>query len=57
MRAIVCDRCGKVMLLPDGICWPGESYILTGPKKELNLDLCEKCAEDLVKATRKEEDI
>lgn len=52
MRAIVCDRCGKVMLLPDDRLWTDEGYTLRGMKKELNLDLCEECAEELVKATR-----
>ena len=54
MRAIVCDCCGKTELLGEGPIDIMRSYRLLGPKEELCIDLCEECAENIVKATRKE---
>jgi hypothetical protein len=57
MRAIVCDCCGKVELLDEtGPCVVMTSYRLLGPDESLCIDLCEECAKDIVKATRKEKD-
>jgi hypothetical protein len=55
MRAIVCDCFGKTELLEEGPCDTMTSYRLIGPKEALCIDLCEECAENIVKATRKEE--
>jgi hypothetical protein len=58
MRAIVCDCCGKTELLceeTNPFSEPMHTYHLISPKGKTKLDLCEECAENLVKATRKEE--
>lgn len=54
MKAIVCDKCGSVILLEDGPpAYPAGIYRLTGGDTALNLDLCENCAAELVDACRK----
>ena len=55
MKAIVCDKCGHVMLLED---YPfcdspdGAFTLYSHGKKTVDLDLCEKCAAELVAAVR-----
>lgn len=55
MKAIVCDKCGHVTLLED---YPFSTkakgvYTLYGEgDKGIDLDLCEKCAAELVDAVR-----
>lgn len=56
MKAIVCDKCGKVILLEDDrpYCYPSGIYRLVnerGGAKEL--DLCEDCAGELVEVLRR----
>ena len=55
MKAIVCDKCGKVILLPDDrhtydpencVC---QLYVGGGPV----IDLCKECADELVASVRK----
>ncbi len=53
MKAIVCDCCGKVMLLEGGFRLPATVYTLSKRGRESDLDLCEECAENLTKAIRK----
>ena len=56
MDAIVCDRCGKVHLLEDGYrpVYPENMTKLTGSVggKEVYLDLCADCAENIIGLTR-----
>lgn len=59
MKAIVCDKCGKVVLLaeeiPLGKAEGIHCLILTNDySRERKLDLCEECAEELLSLTRKE---
>ena len=56
MKAIVCDRCGKVTLLEDEFPYryPSGVYRLvhdTGKAKEI--DLCEDCADGLIEVLRR----
>lgn len=56
MKAIVCDKCGKVVLLEDEFPYryPSGIYRLVhdgGEAKEL--DLCETCTNELVDALRR----
>lgn len=58
MKAIVCDKCGKVVLLEDK--YPlGKAegiHCLTlnnDYDRESKLDLCQECAEELMAAVRK----
>jgi hypothetical protein len=53
MKAIVCDCCGKVMLLESQFRWPETVYTLSKGGSESDLDLCKECAENLTKAIRK----
>ena len=56
MRAIVCDCCGKVVLLEDNQFFPDCIHHLSGNVLgRSELDLCTECAEKLVKATRGQE--
>lgn len=54
MRAYVCDKCGKVILLDDGMAISPEGMNrMTGsglPDGEL--DLCDECVAELVEAVR-----
>lgn len=57
MKAIVCDCCGKVILIPDRTNTydnTGVHRLITDSHDECLLDLCDKCAENLMKAVRKE---
>lgn len=58
MNAIVCDKCGKVMLLEDRTCFPYPAYRLLPPDRSgaVALDLCEECAEALVSEVRDKEE-
>ena len=56
MKAIVCDRCGKVTLLEDEFpyLYPSGVYRLVhdaGKAKEI--DLCEDCADGLIEVLRR----
>lgn len=56
MRAIVCDKCGKTMLLEDNTPYsysPVGAYRLVNDKDNVTLDLCEGCANELLEAVRK----
>lgn len=54
MKAMVCDKCGKVVLLPDnpGICPDGISTLYMSHKQQ-EIDLCDECVDELVQALRK----
>lgn len=55
MKAIVCDKCGKVVLLEDNgpYMYPSGVYrLVNDERKEKTLDLCEDCAGELVEAVR-----
>ena len=54
MKAIVCDKCGKVNLLEDEKPYmdPSGVYRLIGDRDDTVLDLCENCANELVEAVR-----
>ena len=54
MKAYVCDRCGKIMILDDPYYPPKGSYRLSGDDKDLCLDFCENCAKDITSALRRE---
>ena len=57
MKAIVCDKCGKVVLLPDApTAAPTGINRLVMPKKDFDLDLCDECTDELIAAVRKEND-
>lgn len=59
MKAIVCDKCGKVNLLEDErpyLMSPAGVYRLLGDKDWLSLDLCEECAYELMEAVRRTKD-
>lgn len=55
MKAIVCDKCGKVILLPDepSALFPRGTarLIMVGSQEEL--DVCQECADELFAAVRK----
>lgn len=58
MKAIVCDKCGKVVLLADeyplGKAEGIHCLTLTNDySRESKLDLCQECAEELVAAVRR----
>ena len=56
MKAVVCDCCGKVVLIPDS----GRIYVESGIHQLFSdtldftkLDLCDECAGKLMDAVRK----
>ena len=54
MKAIVCDKCGKVVLMSDdelAIC-PEGINILQMLGKRQTIDLCDECTDELVAAIR-----
>lgn len=55
MKAYVCDKCGKVILLEDERPYmvPIGVYQLIGDTDKMHLDLCEECANELVEAVRR----
>lgn len=55
MKAYVCDKCGKVILLEDErpYMMPSGVYQLIGDTDKMHLDLCEECANELVEAVRR----
>ena len=58
MRAIVCDCCGKTVLLDDDRHYaePTGMHHLTGDiLGRSHLDLCDECAEKLIAAVRETE--
>ena len=56
MKAIVCDKCGKVILLEENryeySTNSGVYHLIGGAKIGRELDLCESCAEELMAAVR-----
>ena len=54
MKAIVCDKCGKVRLLDEvsNEKYPDEFAQLSEPGKWTTIDLCAKCYADLIAALR-----
>ena len=59
MKAIVCDKCGKVMLLADDAlyCRPTGAYRLVKDTGDYSVvDLCEDCANEIVDAVRRTKD-
>ena len=55
MKAIVCDKCGKVVLLPDApTAFPTGINRLSMPSKDCDIDLCDECTDELIAAVRKE---
>lgn len=58
MKAIVCDKCGKVNLLEDErpYLYPSGIYRLVSDKDDSVVDLCEECAAELVEAIRRTKD-
>lgn len=56
MKAIVCDKCGKVIPLEDDwpCRYPAGAYRLVNDRAEAKpIDLCEECVGELVKCLRK----
>lgn len=58
MKAIVCDKCGKVNLLEDErpYMYPTGVYRLVNDADSSVIDLCEECANELVEAIRRTKD-
>ena len=54
MRAFVCDKCGKVILLEDvpDICQKGINHITGRGLPDGELDLCDECVAELVEEVR-----
>lgn len=54
MRAYVCDKCGKVILVDDYIpvCDKGINHMSGPALPDGNLDLCDECVAELVAAVR-----
>ena len=54
MRAILCDKCGKTMLMEDRpfSMLPRGFHRLINDKDDTSLDLCEDCANELLAAVR-----
>lgn len=54
MRAYVCDKCGKVILLDDGmaISPEGMNHMTGSGLPDGELDLCDECVAELVQAVR-----
>lgn len=58
MKAIVCDKCGKVTLLEDEMpyMYPSGVYRLFSDKDNSVLDICEDCKNELLEAVRRTKD-
>lgn len=55
MKAIVCDNCGKVVLIPELGPTYGETgihHLISHTLEVRELDLCDECATNLVEAVR-----
>lgn len=54
MRAYVCDKCGKVVLVDDfpSICDKGINHVSGSGLPGGNMDLCDTCVAELVAAVR-----
>lgn len=54
MRAYVCDKCGKVILLEDGpaVFKKGINRMIGPGLPDGELDLCDECVAELVEAVR-----
>lgn len=54
MRAYVCDKCGKVVLVDDfsSLFDEGINHVSGSGLPGRNLDLCDTCVEELVAAVR-----
>ena len=57
MKAVVCDKCGKVILLPDGkdTYDPENGVFHLYGDGFTAIDLCRECTDELVAAVRKED--
>jgi hypothetical protein len=60
MKAIVCDKCGKVVLIPDNgpaFCTETGIYRLVSMNDGNGIvDLCEECKKELMDAVRRNVD-
>lgn len=57
MKAIVCDKCGKVVLLEgDSFRYPDEINVLYIQDKGQQIDMCNECTNELLEGIRKEND-
>lgn len=59
MKAIVCDKCGKVVLLEDTAPYmyaPIGIYRLSNERDGSVLELCEDCGNELIAAVRRTKD-
>lgn len=57
MKAIVCDKCGKVVLMEDDgltTCTEGINILQMLGKRQ-TIELCDECTDELVAAVRKGE--
>lgn len=55
MKAVVCDNCGKVVLVPEYRSLneaEGISHLVHCSTRERTLDLCDECVDKLVAAVR-----
>ena len=55
MKAIVCDKCGRVILLSDDEFFPDGINRLEMLSKRQSIDLCDECTEELMAAVLKED--
>ena len=59
MKAIVCDKCGKVILLEEdrSRCTyiPDDVFILRNDRRDMRIELCEACGNELIAAVRGKE--
>ena len=56
MRAIVCDKCGKVVLLEDDrpyLYSPAGVYRLLHERSGIEIELCEDCGNELIAEVRR----
>ena len=55
MKAVVCDKCGKVVLMADEdlMTYTEGINILQMLGKRQTIDLCDECTDELVAAIRK----
>ena len=57
MRAIVCDKCGKTVLMGDEYrMYPDGMNRLSLVSKKEEIDLCDECTEELMEAVREVKD-
>ena len=60
MKAIVCDKCGKVILLEDDkpywVAPAGVFVLQKDAHPHVKMDLCEDCVDELMEAVRRTKD-